>query len=336
MGNELVTEEESKKIKEFKALYYELNARPDTTTKLFTDKVIVKMEDLLVLEEMILEKLSLHSGDGKFGKSYVNVVTNKHKSYNFDDWKLFENHNWRIPEFVESITLVWDFYISVDGYRNPQRHKLTVKISSGLKPEEVLSLIFSGSVENMQNLEEVQAPIIAQMDFIENRLGQEFLNIVEEWVKTLEKSLDHRSKVMLVLKKNRKIVAYYLNYLLFIVTCITALVGFNYITSSFSISKLADFSIQQMNITVNYIVISILFCCVVLNRGESIANKVFKKLNEYGDIFVFRITSGDEKQYNDIKRANGINAFKVIFNVILTLILNIACSIIASVIYSKM
>ncbi|MBD5500151.1 MAG: hypothetical protein HDR10_02945 [Lachnospiraceae bacterium] len=335
-GNELLTEEESKKIKEFKALYYELNAKPDTTTKLFPDKVVVKMEDLVVLENMIKEKLNLHSNEGKFGKSYVNIVTSKHKSYNFDDWKLFQAHNWRIPEYIESITLVWDFYICVNGYKNPQRHKLTVRISSGLKFEEVLGLIFSGNVEDIQSLEEMQAPIVAQMDFIENRLGQEFLNLVEEWVQTLDKAEDHKNKIMIFLKKKRKYVAYFLNYLLFIIACITSLLGFNYITSSFAIKEIVGLSIQQLNLMVNYTTIVILICLAILNRGEHVANKVFKKLDEYGDIFVFRITNGDERQYNSIKHEDKLRAFKVMVNIIFTLILNIACSIIASIVYSKL
>lgn len=35
MENELVTDEHRKRIKEFQSLYYALNARPDTITKLY-------------------------------------------------------------------------------------------------------------------------------------------------------------------------------------------------------------------------------------------------------------------------------------------------------------
>ena len=87
---------------------------------------------------------------------------------------------------------------------------------------------------------------------------------------------------------------------------------------------------------VNYTTIVILICLAILNRGEHVANKVFKKLDEYGDIFVFRITNGDERQYNSIKHEDKLRAFKVMVNIIFTLILNIACSIIASIVYSKL
>ncbi|MED9905193.1 MAG: hypothetical protein UFG06_13570 [Lachnospiraceae bacterium] len=336
METELITQEESQKIKEFKALYYELNAKPDTTTKVFNDKVVVKMDDLVALSDMVQEKLKLHSNEGKFGKTNVTIATSKHKVYSFDDWKIFIDHNWRISEYIESITLVWDFYIGVEGYKNPQRHKLTVKISNGLKPEEVLSLIISGSVEDIQNIEERQAPIIAQMDFIENRLGQEFINIVSEWVATLQKEKDVKNKFVLWLKGKRKLIGYYFNYVLFIIVSIVAIVGFNLYTNNLHIGLVNELTIEQMNSIINYIVISVLICCIVLNSGEAIANKIFRKLSEYGETFVFRITNGDEQQYNTISRDDRRNAIKICFNLGFSLIINILCSIIASVLYSML
>lgn len=336
MSGELLTQEDAKKIKEFKALYYELNAKPDTTTKIFQDKVVVSMDDLCNLQELVDEKLSLHRSEGKFGKTYVTVSTSKRKVHTFDDWKIFTAHNWKIPEYIECVTLVWDFYIMVDGYKNPQRHKLTVKISSGMKPEEVLSLLLSGKVEDIEDIEMQQAPIIAQMDFIENRLGQEFINIVSEWVSTLNKASNEKNSLMLKLKKHKKIVGYYFNYALFVIMCVTLLVGFSLLTNSFGVKKLAEITISNLNFLMNYIVISVLVCCIILNRGEYTANKIYRKLSEYGELFVFRITSGDEQQYNNIKNGEQKKAISVIVNFIISLLFNIGCSIIASVIYANL
>lgn len=327
---------DDKRLKEFQAMYYDYNARPDTTTKIYNQQVVIKLEDLCNLEDMVKEKLSLHKIEGEVGKTRVYVNTSKHKVYSFDDWKLFYEHNWKIPEYIESITLIWDFYIRVEGYKNPQRHKLTVKISSGLKPEEVLGLIFSGKVEDMQQIEMQQAQIVAQMDFIENRLGQELLNVVSEWVDILEKASDSKSSFILFLKKRRKIVAYYFNYLLFVIMFITSLVGFNYINKLMGFEKVSEITSGQFNYLINYIAVSVLLCVVVLNAGENIAHKVFRKLSEYGENFVFRITNGDNMQYNALKDADGKIAAKVVVNLVLSLIINIACGIIASVIYSKL
>ncbi len=92
MVNEIVTDEQRKRIKEFQSLYYALNARPDTITKLFFNKVILEMSDILTLEDMIKEKLALHYQEGQFGKTSVTVTTNKHKVYEFDDIELFRVH----------------------------------------------------------------------------------------------------------------------------------------------------------------------------------------------------------------------------------------------------
>lgn len=51
MGNELVTDEHRKRIKEFQSLYYALNARPDTITKLYTNKVIYVFQIMRILNK---------------------------------------------------------------------------------------------------------------------------------------------------------------------------------------------------------------------------------------------------------------------------------------------
>ena len=335
MSEEIISTED-RRVKEFQSMYYAYNARPDTTTKIYKQQVVIKMDDLLNLEDMIKEKLSLHKIEGDVGKTHVFVNTSKHKVYSFDDWKLFYEHNWKIPEYIESITLIWDFYINVDGYQNPQRHKLTVKISSGLKPEEVLSLILSGKVEDIEEIEVQEAQIVAQMDFIENRLGQELINVVSEWVDILEKASDSKNSFILFLKKRRKIVGYYFNYVLFIVVFITLIMGFDYTIQSLDISKISDITSSQFISLFNYVAISVVLCIVIVNIGENVANKVFRKLSEYGENFVFRITNGDNSQYNKLKKEDDKDAIKVMVNVCFSLFLNITCSIIASVIYSKL
>lgn len=327
-------DEEEHRIKEFKSLYYELNAKPDSTTKIYNDKVVVHKDDIERLYDLIKEKMSLHVKDGEAGISNVVVSTSKHKSYTFNDFKIFNAHSWDIPEYINRITISWDFFVKVEGYSRPQRHKLTVKISCGLEPEEILSLLFSGRIEDIQEIEEQEATIIAQMDFIENRLGQEFINIVGEWVDTLTRAYANTSHIVLFLKKYRKLVGYYLNYLLFIILCMTSLLGFNCILTSFDITKVTQFDVHHLQVLVNYTVICILVCWFALKRGEMVANKIFRYLSEYGETFVFRITKGDENQYNKIIANDKKNATKILVNLIFSLFLNIGCSIIASILYS--
>lgn len=335
MGNELVTDEHRKRIKEFQSLYYALNARPDTITKLYTNKVILNMEDILTLESMIQDKLSLHSQEGQFGKNSVNVTTNKHKVYNFDNTELFHAHNWNTAESIESIILTWDFYMVIAGYENPQRHKLTVKLSSGLKPEEVISLIFSGKLEDVQNIDAQQATIVAQMDFIDNRLGQEFLNIVDEWVNILQTHTE-KNKLILWLKQVRKYVAYYINYLFFFLVSLTLLIGFNVMMNQLEMTTMSEFTIKQFNNCVNYIVISVIFCYIILHIGQNIANKVFRRLVEYGEDFIFNITKEDQNRYRKTQQREMRSIFVVLMHLVFSIILNVTCSVIASIMFSKL
>lgn len=335
MENELVTDEHRKRIKEFQSLYYALNARPDTITKLYSNKVVLVMEDINSLESMVLEKLELHYQDGQFGKTSVVVTTNKHKVYNFDNTQLFHEHNWNSAESIESIVLIWDFYIIIPGYENPQRHKLTVKLSSGLKPEEVISLIFSGKLEDVQNIETQQATIVAQMDFIDNRLGQEFLNIVEEWVKLLQTHTE-RNKFILWLKSVRKYVAYYINYLFFLFLLFTFLIGFNVMTNQFGLTAMSEFTIEQFNNCINYIVISAITCYIILHIGHNVANKVFRRLVEYGEDFIFNITKEDQNRYKKTQQREMKSVAVVLMHLVFSIILNVSCGVIASIMFSKL
>lgn len=335
MSEEIISAED-RRLKEFQAMYYSYNARPDTTTKIYNQQVVIKMDDLLNLENMIKEKLSLHRIAGEVGKTHIFVNTSKHKVYSFDDWKLFYEYNWKIPEHIESITLIWDFYINVEGYKNPQRHKLSVRISSGLKPQEILSLIFSGKVEDIEEIEMQEAQIIAQMDFIENRLGQELINVVSEWVDILEKASDSQSSFILFLKGRRKIVGYYFNYVLFIIVFFMLVVYGDYTIKAMGVDRISDITSSQFIYLFNYVALSVVICIVIVNIGENVANKVFRKLSEYGENFVFRITNGDNTQYNKLKKEDNKNAVKVMLNVCFSLLLNIICGIVASVIYSKL
>lgn len=329
-------EDEERRIKEFKSLYYELNAKPDSTTKIYNDKVIVTKDDIERLDNLIREKLSFHVKEKEFGISNVVVTTSKNKSYSFNDFLLFSTHDWCVPEHINSITLSWDFFVDVEGYKRPQRHKLTVKISCGLKPEEILSLMFSGRIEDIQEIEEQQSTIIAQMDFIESRLGQEFINIVGEWVDTLPRAYADKNKIILWLKKYRKIVGYYFNYGVFALLSIMLLVAFNFCVGRFGVDKLYELNVGHLLFMVNYAVFSVLICLFAINRGEAVANKIFRRLSEYGETFVFRITKGDEKEYTRIVEEEKNSSIKIFFNLILSLILNIACSIIATILYSRL
>mgnify|MGYP007098661058 CR=1 FL=1 len=335
MVNEIVTDEQRKRIKEFQSLYYALNARPDTITKLFFNKVILEMSDILTLEDMIKEKLALHYQEGQFGKTSVTVTTNKHKVYEFDDIELFRVHNWNSSESIEGIVLTWDFYIVISGYENPQRHKLTVKLSSGLRPEEVINLIFSGKLEDVQSIEAQQATIVAQMDFIDNLLGQEFLNIVENWVNLLQ-AHSEKNKFILLLKRFRKYVAYYMNYLLFFLTLATLLIGFNMMMRQLEVAVISEFTIQQFNNCVNYIVISAIICYIILHIGRNAANKVFRRLVEYGEDFIFNITKEDQNRYKKTQQQETKSVVVVFVHLAFSIILNVTCGVIASIMFSKL
>lgn len=332
----IAVDDEARRIKEFKALYYQFNARPDSVTKIYKEKVIFKMEDLKNLNRMVTEKLSIHDDPQNVGTTGVVVTTNRHKTYSFDSFETFSSNDWSTNEYVESITLQWDTYIKLLHYENPQRHKLTVKLTSGIKPQEMLGLILSGRIEDMEHLEDQMASVVAQMDFIDQRLCQEFINIVSEWVELLDKIADHKNKFILKLMKKKQLICYYFHYFLFILAVVICILYFNMWSSTLGVEKISEMEMQHLQFVINYICISCLICFFTLSRGRYVARNIYRILDDYGECFLFRITTGDEKEYTRTEQEDQKSAMKVIAHFILSLILNIIYGIIATMIAVKL
>lgn len=56
----------------------------------------------------------------------------------------------------------------------------------------MLNLIFSGKVEDFEEIETNVFPVAARVDFIEPILGDELLNIVSEWIRGLRENRDKK------------------------------------------------------------------------------------------------------------------------------------------------
>lgn len=326
INNELAVTEEAKDLRELKSLFYRLNAKPDTTTKVYTDRVKVDLSSIEELNARIIEKLKLHYVETGFVSAII-IAFSDRKTLSFDCWEAFIQHKFLESSSVKSIVLTWDFTVKLNGYENPQRHKLTVKLSAGLRPEEILNLIMTGKIDNMDELDSDQFPIIAQMDFIDTQLCEEFINIVSEWVKSLEKTSYKKNKIMLSMRKHRKIVAKYFNYASLILLIILGVVGINFLMSSFNIIEVVEMTYQQFNYLINYFVIFVIVLFLCYKLSDSMAERIFDSLYMYSNGYIFDITKGDKNKQHELEENDKKTTFSIFFKVIFSIIFNIGCGI---------
>lgn len=62
----LNVDDEEKLRRNFKSVYYMMNAKPDSKTKIFTSDVCIELGDIEELNELITEKFKSHYNDAGF------------------------------------------------------------------------------------------------------------------------------------------------------------------------------------------------------------------------------------------------------------------------------
>lgn len=330
---ELEIPEEEKSLTLFRSMYYQMNAKPDSMSKVFSQKVVITREDIINLNERVNRKIRMHYQEDGYIAT-ITVSLNNREVINFQCWEEFLAYEWVESNCINSIILKWNFNVRMPQYEYPQNHVLMVKLSNGLRPEEMLNLIFSGKIEDFEEIETNTFPIAARVDFIEPILGDELLNIVSEWIRGLKENRDKKNPFILLLRKYRKRVAQYFNYFALIMITWVGVAIVNKMVHNFGTSKINDITNDQFLELFNVIVIICFVIFASLKILDNLAQKIYSALTEYGQGFVFSITKGDEKRQDQIRAHDEKSAKRIIINFILSLIFNVICGMLATLLIS--
>lgn len=329
-NTELVINERERELNLFRAMYYQLNAKPDSMSKAFSKRVIICRDDIIELNRLLNDKIKmLYQDDGYIATITINL-SNK-QLISFDCWEQFIDYPWTENQCINSIILKWNFNIRMPQYEYPQNHTLMVKLTNGLRPEEMLNLIFSGNIEDFDEIETNTFPVAARVDFIHPILGEELLNIVSKWVNGLKHNRLKKNVFVLFLQKYRKRVAQYFNYVTFILITILGAVLINKEMLSYKINYIEQLSIEQFLTFLNSIIFYILFLFISLRFFTVIAQKIYERLSVYGSGFVFSITKGDKEKQEDIKDKDDKNAKKILIQFLFSIIFNVLCGVISGI-----
>lgn len=324
----LMRDPEETKLTEYRSIFYRFLAKSDSVTKVFNKTAVIEIGDIYALNDRVCEKLCHYEEAGFIIQ--INVKFSNGKTRTFPDWNSFYGHKWYEPESINNINIVWEFNAIFPGLKEPQRHTLMVKLSNGLRPEEIINLIFTGKIEEIEEMDNNLFPIVARVDFVDRVLGDELLNIVGEWVKTLKEPVIQKSRFMLCLKKNKGKISSIVN----LITNMSIMLSSVYILGGYishlGFSKIMDITNQQFV----HIVYATFTCCAVWVFGRKIVGTLtdflFEKLRVYGENALFDITKGDQNKQNKIKRQEETNKIVILGNLILTIIINVGCGLIAN------
>lgn len=315
-------------IREYKSAFYQLLAKPDSMTRVYNKNIIINIEDIYTLNDRINDKLKNHQEAGYIIN--VNVKYTNRKTLNFSNWQSFMEQKWYVSDTISNIVITWEFNAIFPNLTVPQRHTLMVKLSNRLKPEEMLNLVLTGKIEEIEELDNNFFPVLARVDFVDRVLGDELLNIVEDWVKGLKESTVQRSKTMLFLKRYKGFITTFTNYFTNIVFMICSVILTGRYILSLNFQSLSSVTSEQFV----HIMYSI-FICIFAEMGwrkffGAFSDHLFERLKMYGESAVFNITNGDKNKQQKIISREKHNKTAIIGNLLLTIVINIVCGLIVN------
>lgn len=311
-----------------RAMFYRFLARPDSITKVFNKVAVLDMQDIRELNQRVSEKLSHYQDAGYLIQTNVKFADGKTRS--FPDWPSFDSHDWYESEPINNMVITWNFNAVFPGRDEPQLHTLMVKLSNGLRPEEMLNLVFTGKIEDIEEMDNNLFPIVTRVDFVDRVLADELLFLVEEWVKTLRESELQKTPTMLFLQKNKAKVASFMSWITnIVIMCTSVIITGNYI-AKLPFGSVGDISSGDLV----RIIYSLFICSAAWIFGRKLVGRLtdtlFERLRLYGDNALFNITKGDKNRQAKILRKEKRNKKAIIWNLIVTICINILCGLIVN------
>ncbi|MEE1249022.1 MAG: hypothetical protein UHU19_07335 [Lachnospiraceae bacterium] len=307
-----------------------MTAKHDCRSKIFSRNVKIKLEDIIELNYRVSEKLKNYNEAG-FSIS-VNVNFIGRQTIEFSSWQEFEKHKWNESNAINSITIVWEFNAILPQYGVPQQHVLVVKMADGLRPEEMLNIVFAGKLENIEEIEKQMYPVVARVDFINYVLGDELLHIVEEWNNGLELQDGEEYVFSEFLAKHRRKFAFAFNYITNFIALICCVKVIVYIINGFGVKMMSQLTIDNICEIIWVSGAAILFYMLINKISQWLANIFFKTLGEQQDRHVFFMNKGDANIQKVVEKKYLKNKFFAIGSVVGTFLLDLACSLICGLI----
>lgn len=304
-------------LEQFKSLYYLLKGKRDTDIKLFDDYKQFRYSDIIELNEKVYRKLSLHQLVTDTNSVTISLSNKEIKS--FGSWQEFLQLERNISATTNYITIEWDFNLILPNQIHPvpQTHTLRVRIGSGLRPNEIIQVIFQGGEET--DLEEADAQVVCKIDFVNAQICNELKTVVTEWYDALPKNSEDHKLIKFILRHKVKIQQGII--ILFLIAGITLL---NYITH-YLVSQVPNSQTNYL-LTKFYMITSCSFVVIYgfYISGTLYANKVLEKtIGRFKRNPIFEFTKGDDNKLKEIEKKNSSLMKKLFWDLLIAIGINV-------------
>lgn len=309
-------------LEQFKSLYYFFKGKRDTDIKLFDDYKQFKHRDIIELNDKIYKKLLNHQRVTDTNSVVVSLSNKEIKT--FGSWQEFLQYDWNISATTNYITIEWDFNLILPNQTHlvPQTHTLRVRIGSGLRPNEIIQVIFQGGEET--DLEEAQAQVVCKIDFVNAQICSELKTIVTEWYDTLSNNSEDHKLIQFINKHKVKIQQGVI--VLFLLSGITVL---NFITH-FMVSNIPSGSTNDL-LTKFYLITtcSIVAIYIFYISGTLYADRILeKRIRKFRRNPMFEFTKGDENKLKETEKKNSTLLRKLFWDLALAILINVSTFVI--------
>jgi hypothetical protein len=282
-------------LDDFKSLFYQLNAKPDTEIRLLPGKKTLELADIRSINEQIEAKLRNH--DITANVASINFILSNKKIKDYSTWAEFERENWEtLNERIKTMTINWNIAIKLPQYKLPQRHSIKLRIGTDIPPKDIFQLIFTS--DNIQELIEAGSPSVCKVDFINNILAVELLNIVSNWHEGLRDSPEP-SLVQRIFKKQGRILSEIIRYASPVVLLTIVCQYSNYLFPILGIrEEISLDTLQKFFIFMAAVFMAGLFL------GFKIERFIDKRIDKFEEYPRFSITRGDVKAIEEFEKVN--------------------------------
>lgn len=279
-----------------------MHGKTDSICRVYNKEIFIDMDKLGNLNELVHEKISLHNVPA-CTLSITITLTNK-KIFEFTTWDQFRNFKWNYTNIhTKSVYLQWDFFLQLDGFAVPQKHSLSVRISSQPNSSEILKAMFTGGLDEIDSVDVNTSTLICKVDFINNVLAEELIHVVERWYENCEPAIKVKGRFIQFAYKFRRLLAHIFEWTVGILLILLLAVFMK-------LFLLTDNSTNYLTDIGHFVILSFLCFMPLYQIYSYLTNRcgalIFNKLEDIMDIHVFKITNGDEKHSQKIYKRSKI------------------------------
>lgn len=287
------------------ALLALLHGKSDSICRLFNKEILVSKRDLASLNESMLRKLSLHNTSAV--TTSIDITFSSKRVLTFKSWDEFNIYDFgTINSVTKSIFIQWDFLALLRNYEVPQRHTVSVRISSTPNPSDFFKVLLSGGFDESHDLDMQSSTMICKVDFVNNTLAEELLNVAEHWNEQCECAYSKKGKIRPFLYRFRNTLAHIFEVcLMFGISLVIAIAiklmirnGWLTVSNAYLLYALIAF------IPVSFLIKYFSHAC---------GQKIFSSFADLMDTHVFSISKGDDKEQQRIEHDSSFGKEVVLF-----------------------